>query len=384
MSVQGEPIYLDNNATTRLAPECADVMLACLREVYGNPSSKHAFGARARRLVEEARRQVAQLLGALPSEIIFTSGGTESNQLAIHAALALHPDKRRIVTSGIEHPSTLLLLKQLEKHGICVTYLPVDGCGRLDLAALEDALTPDVALVTLMWANNETGVLFPVREAARIAQARGVPFHTDAVQAAGKRAIDLARVHADLVSLSGHKLHGPKGVGALYVRKGFKLAPLFPGHQERGRRGGTENVPGIVGLGVACALAAESLESEEKRLAGLRARFEEGVLARMPWVRINGAPAERVANTSNISFGELNGEMIIDRLDREGLCASLGAACTAGGTEPSHVLTAMGLTPGAAAASVRFSLSRYTTAGEIERALELLASVVLPLAAAAA
>ena len=379
-----DSIYLDNNATTPVAPECLDAMLACLRENHGNPSSKHRAGERAKQSVNEARAQVAGLLNAMPAEIVFTSGGTESNHLAILGALALNPDKHHVVTSAVEHPSTLSLLRHLETMGVRVTYLPVDAQGQLDLAALSRALTPDTALVTLLWANNETGVLFPIEAAAKIVKSAGVLFHIDAVQAAGKIAIDLKQLPVDFLSLSGHKLHAPKGVGALYVRKGVKLPPLLFGHQERARRGGTENVPGIVGLGVAAALAREAMEANTARMRVLRDRLEWGVVERIPFARVNGVAAARVANTSNIRFGDMEAEIILDRLDRAGICAALGAACTAGGSEPSHVLTAMGLDRRAARASVRFSLSRYTTDAEIGRVLELLPGIVDGLTAAAA
>lgn len=379
-----DTIYLDNNATTPVAPECLDAMLACLRENHGNPSSKHRAGERAKQSVNEARTQVAGLLNAMPAEIVFTSGGTESNHLAILGALALNPDKRHVVTSTVEHPSTLSLLRHLESHGVRVTLLPVEAEGRLDPAALEAAIAPDTALVSLLWANNETGVLFPIEAAARIAREKNVLLHLDAVQAAGKIDVDLKKVPVDFLSLSGHKLHAPKGVGALFVRKGVKLPPLLFGHQERARRGGTENVPGIVGLGVAAALALEAMEADTARMRALRDRLEQGVVERIPFARVNGAAAARVANTSNIRFGDMEAEIILDRLDRAGICAALGAACTAGGSEPSHVLTAMGLDRRAARASIRFSLSRYTTDAEIERVLDVLPGIVLPLATEAA
>jgi cysteine desulfurase len=379
-----DSIYLDNNATTPVAPECLDAMLACLRENHGNPSSKHRAGERAKQSVNEARTLVAGLLNAMPAEIVFTSGGTESNHLAILGALALNPDKHHMVTSAVEHPSTLSLLRHLETMGMRVTVLPVDAQGQLDLAALSRALTPDTALVTLLWANNETGVLFPIEAAADIVKSGGALFHVDAVQAAGKIGIDLTQLPVDFLSLSGHKLHAPKGVGALFVRKGVKLPPLLFGHQERARRGGTENVPGIVGLGVAAALALEGMEADTARMRALRDRLERGVVERIRFARVNGAGAARVANTSNIRFGDMEAEIILDRLDRAGICAALGAACTAGGSEPSHVLTAMGLDRRAARASVRFSLSRYTTDAEIERVLDVLPSIVLPLAMEAA
>ncbi len=376
-------IYLDNNATTRAAPECLDAVLACLRDEYGNPSSKHAAGDRARRLVNEARAQVAELLGAQPAEIVFTSGGTESNHLAILGALARDPWHQHVVTSAVEHPSTLQLLRHLESHGVRVTVLPVDAQGRLDPAALEAAIAEDTALISLLWANNETGVLFPVEHIVRIARERNVLLHLDAVQAVGKLAVDLRQLPADLLTLSGHKLHAPKGVGALFVRKGVKLPPLIFGHQERGRRGGTENVPAIVGLGIAATLAAETLEIDIEQMTALRDRLEQGVRERVPFATVNGGDAARIANTSNIRFGDLTGEVIAERLNRVGVSVSLGAACSAGSTEPSHVLTAMGLDARAALASVRFSLSRYTTGAEIERVLDLLPGIVRSQAVAA-
>lgn len=377
-------IYLDNNATTALAPECVEPVLACLRDVYGNPSSKHAAGARAREQVEQARAAVARLLNAAPAEIVFTAGGTEANHLAIRGALAANPGKPHVVVSAVEHPSNLRLLAHLEADGVRVTQLPVDREGGLDPAALERAITPDTALVSLMWANNETGVLLPVADAARVAKSKGVLFHTDAVQATGKIPIDLALVPVDLLSLSGHKFHAPKGVGALFVRKGLKLQPMLFGHQERGRRGGTENVPAIVGMGLACELAASELEAKAAATAALRDRLESGLLARIPSTRINGGTAPRVANTSSVRFGELAAEAILDKLDRAGICASSGAACTAGGSEPSHVLVAMGLSETEALATIRFSLSRYTTADEIDQVIDVLVSTVKRMTAEAA
>jgi cysteine desulfurase len=369
-------IYLDNNATTMLAPECVEPVFDCLCRHYGNPSSKHGAGAAAKARLEQARASVARMLNAAPAEIVFTSGGTESSHLAIAGALAASPGKSHIVVSAVEHPSTLQFLAHLEAQGVRVTQLPVGGEGELDLAALECALTPDTALVSLMWANNETGVLFPVAEAAQLCKSKGVLFHSDAVQAAGKAAIDLAEVPADLVSISGHKFHAPKGTGALFVRKGLKLPPMLFGHQERNRRGGTENVPGIVGMGVACELAANELEAKAVAMAALRDRFESGLLARVPFAVINGGGLPRVANTSSVRFGELEAEAIIDKLDRAGICVSSGAACTAGGSAPSHVLSAMGLSEAQARATIRFSLSRYTTETEIDHVLDALASIL--------
>jgi len=373
-------IYLDNNATTAAAPECADAVARCLREHYGNPSSKHRAGESAKAETLAARAKVAALLGATPPEIVFTSGGTESNHQAILSGLALASERWHIVTSQVEHPSTLALLRHLETQGVRVSYLPVDGQGRLDLGELERAMTEDTALVSLMWANNETGVLFPIAEAAAMARARGVLFHTDAVQAVGKIPIDLREVPVDFLSFSGHKLHAPKGVGVLFARKGLKLPPLLFGHQERGRRGSTENVPGIAALGVAAELAADAVAA----VAALRDRLESELLARIPEAFVNGAGAERVANTTSLCLGSLEAEPILDKLDRAGICASAGAACTASGTEPSHVLTAMGLAPEAALATIRFSLSRYTTAEEIDRVIAILPGIVRTFEAEAA
>ena len=384
MTHQDSIVYLDNNATTALAPECVAPVLACLRDVYGNPSSKHAAGARAKERVEQARAAVARLLNAAPAEIVFTANGTEANHLAIRGALAASPGKPHVVVSAVEHPSNLRLLAHLQTDGVRVTQLPVNREGGLDLAALERAITPDTALVSLMWANNETGVLFPIAEAARIAKSKGVLFHTDAVQAAGKIPLDLAQVPVDLLSLSGHKFHAPKGVGALFIRKGMKLQPMLFGHQERGRRGGTENVPAIVGMGLACELAASELEAKAAATAALRDRLESGLLARIPIARINGGTAPRVANTSSVRFGELAAEAILDKLDRAGICAASGAACTAGGSAPSHVLVAMGLSEAEALATIRFSLSRYTTAAEIDHVIDVLASTVKRMTAEAA
>jgi len=379
-----DTIYLDNNATTALAPECVEAVLACLRDSYGNPSSKHGVGERAKGLVEQARAAVARLLNAAAAEIVFTASGTEANHLAILGALAARPGKIHVVVSAVEHPSTLSLLAHLETSGVRVTRLLVNRGGMLDLAALEQAITPDTALVSLMWANNETGVLFPIVEAAQIAKSRGVLFHTDAVQVAGKIPLDLAQVPVDLLTLAGHKFHAPKGVGALFVRKGLKLQPMLFGHQERGRRGGTENVPAIVGMGVACELAAREMDAKAAAMAALRDRLETGVLMRIPCARINGGAALRVSNTSSVRFGELAAEAILDKLDKAGIYASSGAACTAGGNAPSHVLTAMGLSEAQALATIRFSLSRYTTETEIDRVLDGLVSILKRMTAEAA
>jgi cysteine desulfurase len=376
------PIYFDNNASTRLAPAVLDAMQASLEQCYGNPSSLHQAGAAAKQSLAVARRDVAALLGASAAEIVFTSGATESNHMALRGALALAPEKRHIVLSAVEHPSLLLLARHLEASGAArVTYLGVDADGRLDLDALARAITPDTALVSLMWANNESGVVFPIAEAAALVKSRGALFHTDAVQAAGKIALDVDLAAVDLLSLSGHKLHAAKGVGALYIRKGVKLPPLFFGKQERGRRGGTENLAAIVGFGVAADLAERTLATDSGAPGALRDRLEQGLLAAVPQARVNGGGALRLANTCNLRFGEVDAEIVLDRLDRAGVYASSGSACTAGGTEPSHVLLAMGQSRDEALAAVRFSLSRDSTPDEVERVLALVPGIVGPLLA---
>ena len=304
--------------------------------------------------------------------------------MAILGALALSAGRRHIVASLVEHPSTLLLLRHLQASGVRVTWVGVDAQGRLDLDQLAGAIMADTALVSLMWANNETGVIFPVAEAAQLAKSRGVLFHTDAVQAAGRLVIDVKQVPVDLLSIAGHKLHAAKGVGALYVRKGVKLPPLLFGHQERGRRGGTENVAGIAGMGVAAELAAQTLAQDAVAVAALRDRLERGLIQRLPQVQVNAADAPRLPNTSSVRLATIDSEIILDRLDRAGICASSGSACTAGGTMPSHVLLAMGLSSQEALATVRFSLSRYNRAEEIDAVLETLAAIVPPLLGLAA
>lgn len=337
-----QTIYLDNNATTALAPAVLDAMLPYLVSEYANPSSASESGAKVKKTLGEARFAIASLLGAAPAEVVFTSGATESNHTAILGACSLNKNKRHLVTSQVEHPSVLLMFQQLERLGMEVTFLPVDEEGRLDLASLQAALRSDTALVSLMWANNETGVIFPIQEAAVMAHQAGALFHTDATQMLGKLCIDVGLTEIDFLSCSAHKIHGPKGIGALFVRKGVHLPPLFHGHQERGRRGGTENVPGIVGFGAAARLY-HNLEYEGQYLRSLRDQFERGLLAFMPCARIHGQQALRLPNTSNIGFIALDGEELLYRLEQEGIVAAMGAACAAGGHEPSHVLTAMGL-----------------------------------------
>jgi cysteine desulfurase len=373
-------IYFDHNATTPLAPEALEAMLPYLREAFGNPSSPHRFAEAPAAAVRAARAQVATLFKVPAKDIHFTSGATESIHWAIQGALALRPERRHLITSAVEHPAVLKLCRHLEQQGVAVTYLPVDREGRLRLHYLEAALRPDTALVSLMGANNETGVLFPIEAIAELTRAREVLLHVDAAQTAGKQPIDLARVPIDLLSFSGHKLHAPKGIGALYIRSGLNLPPLFFGTQERGRRGGSLNVPAIAGLGEACRLAGDAMGESASAVAALRDRLEAGVRALFPAARINGAAAERLAGTSNISFPGYDGEAIVQRLDRAGVAAANGAACVAGGSQASHVLMAMHKDEALANSAVRFSFSRYNTMAEVDAALAALASALSDLA----
>ncbi|MDZ7640793.1 MAG: cysteine desulfurase NifS [Desulfurivibrio sp.] len=381
-----EPVvYMDNNATTRVAPEVLEEMLPYFSELYGNPSSMHNFGGQVGRKLSRARQQVAELIGALSEEVIFTSCGTESDSTAILAALQANPEKRHIVTSRVEHPAVKNLCEQLDKltgHQHRVTQLPVDSQGMLDMDRYEAALADDTAVVSVMWANNETGVIFPVEEMARIAKSRGILFHTDAVQAVGKLPINMGESVIDFLAISGHKLHAPKGVGALYVRKGAPFAPLIiGGHQEQGKRGGTENVTSIIGLGKACELAAARMEEENGRVRHLRDKLEEGLLATIPNALRNGHPEQRLPNTTNISFEYVEGEAILLHLDQYNICASSGSACTSGSLEPSHVLRAMGVPFTAAHGSVRLSLSVYNSEEEVDFVLAKLPDIIANLRA---
>ncbi|ACK70549.1 cysteine desulfurase NifS [Gloeothece citriformis PCC 7424] len=369
-------IYLDNNATTKVDEEVLEAMLPYLTQYYGNPSSMHTFGGQVAKAVKTAREQVASLLGALDSEIVWTSCGTEGDNAAIRAALAAQPNKRHIITTAVEHPAVLNLCKLLEKQGYSVTYLSVNGEGLVDLAELEASITGNTALVSVMYANNETGVLFPIERIGSLAKERGALFHVDAVQAVGKISLDMKTSTIDLLTLSGHKIHAPKGIGALYVRKGTLFRPfMIGGHQERGRRAGTENVPGIVALGKAAALA-ESHLGNVGREQQLRDYLEQTILAIIPDTVVNGHPLQRLPNTSNIGFKYIEGEAILLSLDKHGICASSGSACTSGSLEPSHVLRSMGLPYSVLHGSIRFSLSRYTTQGEIDRVLEVLPTII--------
>lgn len=370
-------IYLDNNATTQVAPEVLETMLPYFHEFYGNPSSMHSFGGQVASVIRQARESVAHLIGADPEEIIFTSCGTESDNTAILSALSVNPDKRHIVTTRVEHPAVKVLCEHLKERGCVVTELPVDSEGRMDMDRYQSVLSRDTAIVSMMWANNETGVIFPVEEAARLARERGILFHTDAVQAVGKIPINMKSNSIDMLSLSGHKLHAPKGVGVLYVRKGTRFSPfLIGGHQEKGRRGGTENTAGIIALGKACDLAAKNMETENTTVKYLRDKLEESVLNTIPNSKLNGDRSMRLPNTTNISFEFVEGEGILLLLDQFGICASSGSACTSGSLQPSHVLRAMGVPFTMAHGSVRFSLSVYNTEDEIDFVIEKLPPII--------
>lgn len=365
-------IYFDNNATTKIAPEVFEAMIPFLTEYYGNPSSAYGFGRQIQAAVKKAREQVAALLGCSPRELYFTSCGTESDNAALASALQA-TGKRHIITSKVEHSAIKNHVAHLERSGYAVTRLPVDSLGRLAVQQVAEAIRPDTALVSLMWANNETGVLFPIEEIGRLCRERGVLFHTDAVQAVGKIPFKLSECQIDFLSLSGHKLHAPKGVGALYVRSGVAFLPyLIGGGQERGKRGGTENVASIVGLGEAAASALALLEKERTEVKALRDAFEAGVLGAVPGAKVNGDLEQRLPNTTNICFSGLEAEALLLLLDREGICASAGSACTTGTLEPSHVLSGMGLDPEDALASIRFSFGRDNTREEVEKALAII------------
>ncbi len=370
-------IYVDNNATTRVAPEVVEEMSPYFSELYGNPSSMHFFGGQVQTKVEEARERVASLIGARPQEIIFTSCGTESDNTAIMSALESNPEKRHVVTTRVEHPAVKNLVGQLKREGYRVTELPVDRDGLLSMDEVSRVITDDTVIVSVMWANNETGILFPVEEIANVAKSRGVIFHTDAVQAIGKIPINLADSQIDMLSLSGHKLHAPKGIGVIYVRRGTRFSPyIIGGHQEEGRRGGTENVPYIIGMGKACELAANQLDDMQVRVKGLRDKLENGLLEKIPNSLVNGDRQQRLPNTSSISFEYVEGESILLKLSDKGICASSGSACTSGSLEPSHVLRAMGVPFTAAHGSIRYSLSSYNTEEEVDFILKVMPPII--------
>ncbi|MFH1552508.1 MAG: cysteine desulfurase NifS [Candidatus Omnitrophota bacterium] len=370
--------YADNNATTMVAPEVFEAMKPYLTDLYGNPSSMHAFGGSIHAKIEVARESVARLVGASdPSEIIFTSCGTESDNTAIISSLRVYPEKRHIITTKVEHPAVLNVCQYLETIGYRVTYLGVDMEGLLDMNEFHSAVDPNTAIISIMYANNETGVIFPVEEIAETARVQGMVFHTDAVQTVGKIPFKMTELPVDLLSISGHKLHAPKGVGALYVRRGTKFTPfMIGGHQEHGRRGGTENVASIIGLGVACELAAKSVEEERTRIKGLRDRLEKAILEEIPNSRVNGSTEKRLPNTTNIGFEFVEGESILLMLDEKGIAASSGSACTSGSLAPSHVLRAMGVPFTFVQGSVRFSLSRYNDDSDIDYIVKHLPPII--------
>jgi len=371
-------VYLDNNATTGVAPEVLEAIRPFLTDRYGNPSSMHSFGGSVARDVTRARAELAELLGATPQEIVFTSGGTESDSTAILSALATMPERREIVTTRVEHPAVLNLCKHLARDkGYTVHWLSVDREGLLDMEEVRSKISDRTAVVSVMWANNETGVIFPVEEIADIARDHGALMHTDAVQAVGKIPINLGSSNINFLALSGHKLHAVKGIGALYVKKGTRFSPfIIGGHQESDRRGGTENVPGIVALGEAARLAAQNLEAENSRVRRLRDRLEAGLLSTISASRVNGSTRFRLSNTTNIGFEFVEGEAILMRMDDKGICASSGSACTSGSLEPSHVLRAMGVPFTAVHGSIRFSLSRYNTDQEIQYVIDQLPGII--------
>ena len=371
------PLYFDKNATTRVAPEVVEAMLPYFTEYYGNPSSMHTFGGAVGRHINDARTKLADLLGASPEEIVFTSCGSESDNTAIMAALRSNPDKKHIITSRVEHPAIKNLCEYLAKNGYRVTFVPVDNKGRLDMDYLIRHLTDDTAIASFMWANNETGVIFPIDDIAGILSERGIIFHTDAVQAVGKIPIDVKKTRIDMLSLSGHKLHAPKGIGALYVRKGTKFSPfLIGGHQEKGRRGGTENVASIIGLGRASDFVVERMTEENTRVRLLRDKLETRLVQNIPNTLVNGDTDNRLPNTSSIAFEFVEGESILLMMNEFGICASSGSACTSGSLEPSHVLRAMGVPFTAAHGTIRFSLSIYNTESEIDLIVEKLPPII--------
>lgn len=370
-------VYVDNNATTKVAPEVLEAMLPYFSEFYGNPSSMHFFGGQVQKKINEAREQVADFLGADPSEIVFTSCGTESDNAAVFGTLESYPEKRHFVTSRVEHPAINNLVPYLTRKGYRVTTISVNREGQLDLDELKESLTEDTALVSIMYANNETGVIFPIEKIGEIVKSKGITFHTDAVQAAGKIPLNMKKSTVDMLSISGHKLHAPKGIGVLYIRKGTKFSPyIIGGHQEKGRRGGTENVPYIIGLGKACELAKKNLEEENTRVRALRDYLEAKILEKIPNTLVNGDRVNRLPNTLSVSFEFVEGESILLMLSDLGICASSGSACTSGSLEPSHVLRAMGVPFTAAHGSIRFSLSIYNTKEEMDYIIEHLPPII--------
>lgn len=371
-------IYFDHNATTPVLDEVFEAMVPFLKEQWGNPSSIHWAGRGTRKAVEDARERVCALLNCAPLELIFTSSGTEGDNHAIKGLAYAQKNKgNHIITTKVEHPAVLSTCKHLQKEGFEVTYLDVDKDGLIDLDELKKAITPRTILISVMYANNETGVLFPIKEIGKIAKEKNVAFHTDAVQAAGKIKIDVQDLNVDLLTISGHKLYGPKGIGALFIKRGTRLVPLIHGgHQERNRRGGTENVAGIVAMGKAAEIAMRDMEKETEHLLSLRNRLEKGMAERIPHIKVNGHVDKRLPNTSNISFEFVEGESLLLNLDMKGIAASSGSACTSGSLEPSHVLVSMGLTHELSHGSVRFSLGKSNTIEEIDYLLEIMPPIV--------
>jgi cysteine desulfurase len=377
MSSARRLVYFDNNATTRVAPEVIEALLPFLTDHWGNPSSIYRFGHDLKKPLDRAREQVAALLNAEPAQILFTSCGTESNNAALHSALLTQPKKRHVITTRVEHSANIKFGAHLQKCGYEVTFLPVDADGSLDLHLLDLSIRPDTAVVSVMWANNETGLLFPIEEIAALCRSRGVLFHTDAVQVPGKLHMDVKELGVDFLSLSAHKLHAPKGIGLLYIRRGVKFQPyVIGGGQEGGRRGGTENVPYIIGFGRAAELALSRIKEERTRVRALRDRLEHEILTHIPQTRRNGARDPRLPNTANIAFDGADGESLLQLLDQHGICASSGSACTTGQVTPSHVLTAMGVKPARARCSLRFSLATHNTDEEVDYTLKHLAAAV--------
>ena len=377
MTSDPEIIYLDNNSSTRIDPAVLEEMMPFLTTAYGNPSGSHRFGARVKEATDLAHQRVAALLGCQPNEVVFTSGGTESDNTALHSALQMSPARQHVVTTSVEHNAVLNYCEALGRRGCETTVVPVDQQGHLDLAELEAAIRPDTAVVSVMWANNETGVIYPLVKIAQICQTKGVFLHTDAVQVVGKMEIDLTGIPVHFLSLSGHKLHASKGVGALYVNKKARFQPLLVGGpQEGGRRAGTDNVAAIVGLGKAAELAHQTIEEENTRVRALRDRFEETLCRELDEVAINGDPKGRLPNTSNLAFLGTDAQAILLKLDQEGVCCSLGSSCTTGAVQPSHVLRAMHLSNEHARSSLRFSFGRYNTEPELDKVLEILPRIV--------
>ncbi|MCA9252720.1 MAG: aminotransferase class V-fold PLP-dependent enzyme [Phycisphaerae bacterium] len=376
-----DPTYFDNNATTRPLDEVVEAMLPFMRDQYANPSSVHQFGQSVRHAVECARTQVAASIGADAKEIIFTSSGTESIQLAIRGALAFRKPRNSVIVSAVEHSAVGKMTAQLAREGFDIIEIGVDHEGLLDYGELEDRLSEDTALVSMMWANNETGAIFDVERIARMTESRGVPLHLDAVQAIGKTNVCVSDLPVQFLSMSAHKFHGPKGVGALYVKRRTRIAPVILGSQEMQRRGGTENVAGIVGMGVAADHASQHITEDGKQIAELRDRLERGLCDRIDLAKVNAANAPRIPNTTNIGFRGLQAEALLLLLSESGVCASAGAACSSGSLEPSHVLQAMGVDPEYAHGSLRFSLSRFTTDEQVDRVVELMPTLINRLAA---